>query len=105
LLAQCRQAVRPGLMLPSCSALVVPSRARERRRWDFRMGPGFPPGLDPGVAHPGYSSGRRRVTREDEVAIFGRLVAGEAGLVQGLVARLPVLKSGESPAATRAVLF
>jgi hypothetical protein len=50
-------------------------------------------------------SGRRRVTREDEVAIFGSLVAGEAGFVQRLVARFAVLEVGESPAASRGVLF
>src|SRR5262249_5603252 len=50
-------------------------------------------------------SGRRRVTREHEVAICGRLVAGEAGFVQRLVARFAVLEVGESPAAGRCVLF
>ena len=42
---------------------------------------------------------------EDIVAIFRRGVAGEAGLMQGFVARLSVLKVGESPAACRGVLL
>jgi len=45
------------------------------------------------------------VTGEDIVAIFRRRVAGEAGLVQRLVSRLPVLKVSEAPAARRGVLL
>ena len=52
-----------------------------------------------------FSSGRRRITGEDEVAIFGRQVAGEAGFVQRFIARLAVLEVGVSPAAGRGVLF
>jgi hypothetical protein len=51
------------------------------------------------------SSGGRRVTGEDEVAIFGRLVAGEASFVQRLVARFAVLEVGKSPAVSRGVLL
>ena len=47
----------------------------------------------------------RCVTGEDKVACFGRLVAGKAGLVQRLVARLSVLKVSESPAAVAAYFF
>ena len=47
----------------------------------------------------------RRVTGEDEVAIFGRQVAGVAGFVQRLVAGFAVREVGESPAAHRGVLF
>ena len=42
---------------------------------------------------------------EDVVATFGRLVAGEASFVQRLVARFAVGEVGESPAASRRVLF
>src|SRR6266478_3700325 len=45
------------------------------------------------------------VLRENEVASFGRLVAGEAGFVQCFVGRFAVLKVTESPAARRGVLF
>ena len=47
----------------------------------------------------------RRVTGEDIVAILSRLVAGEAGLVQRLVARFAVREVGESPAGGRGVLL
>jgi hypothetical protein len=47
----------------------------------------------------------RHITREDEVAIFGRQVAGVAGFVQCLVASFAVREVGESPAARRGVLF
>ena len=51
-------------------------------------------------------SALRRVTGEDEVASFGRLVAGEAGLVLCLIGRFAVLiKLGEPPAARRYVFF
>jgi hypothetical protein len=52
-----------------------------------------------------FSSGRRCVVRENVVAIFGRLVAGEAGVVQRLVARFAILEVGKSPAASRGVLL
>jgi len=52
-----------------------------------------------------FSSGRRRVTREHEIAILSRLVAGEARFVQRLIARFAILEVGESPAARRGVLF
>jgi hypothetical protein len=39
--------------------------------------------------------------RKNEVAIFGRLVAREAGFVQRFVARFAVLEIAESPAAGR----
>ena len=51
------------------------------------------------------SSGRRRIASEDVVAIFRRLVAGEASFVQRLVARFAVLEVGKSPAASRGVLL
>src|SRR5271165_581143 len=47
----------------------------------------------------------RCVTGEDIVAILHRRVAGEAGLVQRLVARLSAFKVSESPAARRGVLL
>src|SRR5271165_3695113 len=47
----------------------------------------------------------RGVMGEDVVAIFRRGVAGEAGLVQGLVARLSVLKVSEAPTARGGVLL
>src|ERR1700730_5534322 len=47
----------------------------------------------------------RRITGEDEVAIFGRQVAGVAGFVQRLVARFAIREVGETPAARRDVLF
>ena len=50
-------------------------------------------------------SGGGRVTGEDEVAIFRRLVAGEASLVQRLVARFAILEVGKSPAVSRGVLL
>src|SRR5205823_9657855 len=49
------------------------------------------------------SSGGRRVTGEDEVAIFGRLMAGKASFVQRLVARSAILEVGKSPAGSRGV--
>src|SRR5215813_5770399 len=49
--------------------------------------------------------GGRRVTGEDEVAILDRLMAGEASVVQRLVARFAVLEVGKSPATSRAVLL
>jgi hypothetical protein len=51
------------------------------------------------------SSGGRRVAGEDVVAIFHRLVAREAGVVQRLVAWFAVREIGISPAATRGVLL
>ena len=51
------------------------------------------------------ASGRRRVVRENVVAIPGRLVAGEAGLVQRLVSRFAVREVSESPTAGCGVLF
>ena len=39
-----------------------------------------------------------RVTGKDEIAIFGRQVAGKAGFVERLVARFAVLEVGKSPA-------
>src|SRR5690348_11106185 len=51
------------------------------------------------------NSGARRVTGEDEVATFGRLVAREAGLVQRLVTGFAVLEVGKSPAASRGVIL
>src|SRR5262249_40910446 len=50
-------------------------------------------------------SGGRRVTGEDVVAILGRLVAGEASLVQRLVARFAIPEVGKSPAISRGVLL
>ena len=47
----------------------------------------------------------RRVMSEDEVAVFGRFVAREAGFVQRLVTRFAVLEVTESPASRRGVLF
>jgi hypothetical protein len=47
----------------------------------------------------------RCVTGEDIVAIFRRLVAGEAGLVQRLVARLAVLKVNEPQPPVAAYFF
>jgi hypothetical protein len=41
------------------------------------------------------SSGGRRVTGEDKVAIFGRLVAGETSFVQRLVAGFAILEVGK----------
>jgi hypothetical protein len=49
-------------------------------------------------ASPAASSELRCVMGEDKVAGFGRFVAGKAGFVQRLVARLAVLKVTESPA-------
>ena len=54
-----------------------------------------------GVCH----SGRRRVASENVVAIFPRLVAGEALFVQRLIAGFAVREVGKSPAAGRGVLF
>jgi hypothetical protein len=42
---------------------------------------------------------------ENELVSFGRLVAGEAGFVQCLVARLSVLKVTEPPTTRCGVLF
>src|SRR5580698_5750796 len=56
-------------------------------------------------AHLSFLLRSRRVAGEDIVAIFRRRVAGEAGLVQRLVARLSVLKVSEPPAGRRGVLF
>jgi hypothetical protein len=42
---------------------------------------------------------------ENEAMSFGRLVAGEAGFVQCLVARLSVLKITEPPPTRGGVLF
>src|SRR5271165_157169 len=61
------------------------------------------PPLMADVAHLRRSS--RGVMGEDVVAIFRRGVAGEAGLVQGLVARLSVLKVSEAPTARGGVLL
>lgn len=47
----------------------------------------------------------RCVRGEDVVVIFRRYVAGEAGLVQRLVARLSVLEISEPPAAGGGVLL
>jgi hypothetical protein len=56
--------------------------------------------------YPARSSlGRGWVVRENVIVSFGRLVAGEAGFVQCLVARLSVLKVSEPPAAGRGVPF
>ena len=52
-----------------------------------------------------FGSGSRRVTREDEVAIFGWLVAGEALFVQRPIPGFAIRKVGESPAAGRGVLL
>src|SRR5262245_1655122 len=52
-----------------------------------------------------FSSGRRRVTGEDVVAIFGRLVTGEASFVQRLVAWFAILEVGKCPATSRRVLL
>ena len=52
-----------------------------------------------------FGSGRRRVTGEDVVAVFGRLVTGEASFVQCLVARFAILEVGKSPAASLRVLL
>jgi hypothetical protein len=51
------------------------------------------------------ASGRRRVTGEDIVAIFGRLVTGEASLVQRVVTWFAIREISKSPAASRGVLF
>src|SRR4051812_48294628 len=51
----------------------------------------------PAVLSPG-------VAGEDIVAVFCRLVAGEAGLVKRFVARFAVGEVGEAPAAGRGVL-
>jgi hypothetical protein len=47
----------------------------------------------------GSSLGRRCVVSENVVAIFSRLVAGEARCVQRFIARFTVRKVGETPAA------
>ena len=52
-----------------------------------------------------FSSGRSCVVSENVVAVFGRLVTGEASFVQRLVARFAVLEVGKSPAASRGVLL
>ena len=54
---------------------------------------------------PHFSSRRGRVASENEVAIFCRLVAGEALCVQRLIAGFAVGEVGESPASGRSVLF
>src|SRR5262249_5660428 len=60
--------------------------------------------IDPARNRRVLSSGRRRVTGEDKVANFRRLVAGEAGAVQCLVASFAVREVGKSPAVGRGVL-
>jgi hypothetical protein len=52
-----------------------------------------------------FSSGRRCVVSENVVAIFSRLVAGEALFVQRLITGFAVREVGVSPAAGRGVLF
>jgi hypothetical protein len=47
----------------------------------------------------------RCVMREDKVPSFGRLVAGEAGLVQRPVARLCTREVSEPPASRRSVFL
>ena len=56
------------------------------------------------TVHTAAETISRCVTGEDIVAIFRRRVAGEAGLVQRLVARLSARKVSEPPAACRGVL-
>ena len=50
-------------------------------------------------------SGRRCVVSENVVLSFGRLVTGEAGFVQCLVARFSILEVSEPPPARRGVFF
>jgi len=47
----------------------------------------------------------RCVAGENKVASFGLIVAGEAGIHQGLVAGFAVFEMSESPAACRGILF
>ena len=47
----------------------------------------------------------RCVMGEDEIASFGLIVAGEAGIHQRLVARFAVFEVSERPAARLGVLF
>jgi tRNA A37 threonylcarbamoyladenosine biosynthesis protein TsaE len=47
----------------------------------------------------------RRIATEDDVVIFGELMAGKAPFVHGLVGRLAILKISESSATCRAIRF
>jgi hypothetical protein len=61
--------------------------------------------IEPAKNRRVLSSGRRGVVSENVVAIFCRLVAGEALFVQRLIPRFAIRKVGESPAAGRGVFF
>ena len=54
---------------------------------------------------PAFGSGRRCIVCEDEVVILCRAMAGEAGLMQLLVAWFPVREVSEAPATRCGVLL
>src|SRR5215831_8540087 len=89
--------------LPTQLVARVEAQCTEPRMLPRRCAPKPTGGLR--IVFAWVSSGRSCVVSKNVVVIFGRQVAGEAGLVQRFIAGFAVHEVGVSPAAGRGVLL